>query len=315
MDKEDKIMVSICCLTYNHSRFIQQCLEGFLAQKCNFSFEVLIHDDASTDDTQQIIKTFEEKYPTIIKPIYQKENQYSKGIKPTLKYNFPRAKGKYIAICEGDDYWTDAHKLQKQVDFLEQNPDYVMCSHDITAIDENGDRLPEFDLDPFHKTDINEEQLVLGNKYAYTTTLCYRNILTDFPEEFLEVKNADKFLLSLLGNYGKCKWLGNDISNAMYRVHAKGIWSLQSDLKKRIDTFVSIFWIYQYYNRIESAYAQALFFKLINLCSGWSNEEYTKIDKQLIQKKRLELEIKELKNGISYKLGRLLTKPFRFTLK
>lgn len=123
--------VSICCLTYNHESYIRQCLDGFVMQKANFPIEILIHDDASTDGTQDIIREYEVKYPNIIKPIYQKENQYSKGVKVSLVYNYPRAKGKYIALCEGDDYWTDPYKLQKQVDFLESHPDYVMCSHDV----------------------------------------------------------------------------------------------------------------------------------------------------------------------------------------
>src|SRR5690606_25359461 len=103
--------------------FIRQCLDGIFMQKCNFEYEILIHDDASTDDTQKIIKEYQQKYPEIIKPILQTENQYSKGVRGIMaRFNFPRAKGKYIALCEGDDYWTDPLKLQKQIDFLENNP-------------------------------------------------------------------------------------------------------------------------------------------------------------------------------------------------
>jgi len=122
-----KPLVSINCLTYNHAPYIRQCLDGFVMQKTDFPIEVLIHDDASTDETADIIREYEQKYPDIIKPIYQKENQYSKGILISKTYNYPRAQGKYIAICEGDDYWTDPLKLQKQVDFLENNPEYGMC--------------------------------------------------------------------------------------------------------------------------------------------------------------------------------------------
>ncbi|MFK7782973.1 glycosyltransferase family 2 protein [Psychroserpens sp.] len=115
------IKVSICCLAFNHEHFIRQCLDGFMMQKTNFAFEVLIHDDASTDETANIIREYEHKYPDIIKPIYQTENQYSKGVSVTATINFPRAKGKYIAMCEGDDYWTDPNKLQIQVDLLEKH--------------------------------------------------------------------------------------------------------------------------------------------------------------------------------------------------
>src|SRR5690625_3999133 len=103
----NKQIVSISCITYNQSSYIRQCLDGFLMQKCNFKFEVLIHDDASTDNTADIIKEYQAKYPDIIKPIYQAENQYSKGVRGiNIRFNFPRAQGKYIALCEGDDYWT-----------------------------------------------------------------------------------------------------------------------------------------------------------------------------------------------------------------
>ena len=121
------IVVSISCITYNHAPFIRQCLDGFLMQQTNFAFEVLIHDDASTDGTTEIIKEYEARYPDVIKPIYEEENQWVKGRRGSAVFNFPRARGKYIALCEGDDYWTDPFKLQKQVDFLESNPEYSMC--------------------------------------------------------------------------------------------------------------------------------------------------------------------------------------------
>jgi glycosyltransferase involved in cell wall biosynthesis len=127
-------LVSICCITYNHEKYIQQCLEGFLIQKTTFLFEILIHDDASTDRTADIIREYETKYPDIIKPIYQTENQYSKGVIVSAVYNWPRAKGKYIALCEGDDYWIDSYKLQKQVDFMEANPEYGLVYTDYYSL-------------------------------------------------------------------------------------------------------------------------------------------------------------------------------------
>ncbi|MBO5720505.1 MAG: glycosyltransferase [Bacteroidales bacterium] len=122
-------LVSVCTLAYNHAPYIRECLDGILMQKTNFAFELLIHDDASTDGTADIIREYEAKYPDIIKPIYQTENQYSKGVRVSLTYQYPRAKGKYIALCEGDDYWTDPLKLQKQVDFMEANEEYSLCFH------------------------------------------------------------------------------------------------------------------------------------------------------------------------------------------
>lgn len=123
-NQEEPLMVTIRCITYNHEPYIRQCLEGFVMQKTNFRFEAVVHDDASTDGTAAIIREYAEKYPDIIKPIYETENQYSKHDGSLARIMNSHMHGKYIAICEGDDYWTDPLKLQKQVDFLEANPEY-----------------------------------------------------------------------------------------------------------------------------------------------------------------------------------------------
>lgn len=130
--KEDNepLMVTIQCFTYNHEAYIRECLEGFVMQKTKFRFEAIVHDDASTDGTADIVREYEEKYPDIIKPIYETENQYSKQDGSLQRIMDEHTHGKYIAICEGDDYWTDPYKLQKQVDFLEAHPDYGMCHTD-----------------------------------------------------------------------------------------------------------------------------------------------------------------------------------------
>ena len=121
--------VSICCITYNHEPYIRDCLEGFLMQKTDFAYEILIHDDASTDKTADIIREYEKKYPDIIRAVYQTENQYSKTHNFIPNFQFDKARGKYIAICEGDDFWVSPDKLQIQFDFMEANPDYSMCFH------------------------------------------------------------------------------------------------------------------------------------------------------------------------------------------
>ncbi len=127
------VLVSISCITYNHEKYIKEALDSFIMQKTNFAYEILIHDDASTDRTPDIIREYQKRYPEIIKPILQTENQYSKGVK-VGKYNRERAKGKYIAICEGDDYWTDPLKLQIQVEYMEQNPNCILCFHNANII-------------------------------------------------------------------------------------------------------------------------------------------------------------------------------------
>lgn len=129
--QEKTILVSIRCSVYNHEPYLRQCLDGFVMQKTNFAFEAIVHDDASTDKSADIIREYAAKYPDIIKPIYETENQYSKhdGSKRRIMNNAICQTAKYIALCEGDDYWTDPLKLQRQFDFMEANPDYSLCFH------------------------------------------------------------------------------------------------------------------------------------------------------------------------------------------
>ena len=112
-------MVSICCLAYNQKKYIGKTIESFLTQKTSFEYEIIIHDDASSDGTQDIIREYAEKYPHKIIPVFQKQNQYSKGVENSITFCYPRARGKYIALCEGDDYWCDDYKLEKQVAIFE----------------------------------------------------------------------------------------------------------------------------------------------------------------------------------------------------
>ena len=132
-------LVSIRCTVYNHEPFLRQCLDGFVMQETTFPFEAIVHDDASTDGSAAIIREYAEKYPHIIKPIYETENQYCKhdGSLARIMDAAIHPAAKYIATCEGDDYWTDPHKLQIQVDFLETHSDYVITSHDFSVFDNN----------------------------------------------------------------------------------------------------------------------------------------------------------------------------------
>lgn len=125
--KDTPITVSICCITYNHAPYLRECLDGFLMQKTNFQYEIIINDDCSTDGTTEIIREYAKKHPQTIIPIFHKENQYRRGVKGMFQsFVFPIAKGKYIAMCEGDDYWIDPLKLQKQVNWLETHPDCTL---------------------------------------------------------------------------------------------------------------------------------------------------------------------------------------------
>ncbi|NCD41933.1 MAG: glycosyltransferase, partial [Bacteroidia bacterium] len=157
-------MVSICCITYNHEPFIRQCLDGFLMQKTDFPFKIVIHDDCSTDKTPDVIREYKQKYPDILCPIFQEVNQMSKGHSITVEFVLPACHGKYIALCEGDDYWTDPLKLQKQVDFLEAHPEYSLCGHNTKIVYENdGGRVEYFRpaRSSQTKTELNMDDMIV----------------------------------------------------------------------------------------------------------------------------------------------------------
>jgi len=144
MENANIIMVSIVCESFNHELYLRKCLDGFVMQTTNFAFEILIHDDASTDKSAEIIREYVASYPDIDwKPIYQTDNQYSKGISIWRDIQFPRVRGKYIAICEGDDYWTDPLKLQKQIDILEGDTSLMGCCTNRCLVNKNGIRYEE----------------------------------------------------------------------------------------------------------------------------------------------------------------------------
>jgi len=242
MNNSEQFLVSICCITYNHEKYIHQCLDGFMMQKCDFDFEVLIHDDASTDRTQKIIKEYQNKYPNIIKPILRQENLYSKGIKGlNKKFNFSRAKGKYIAMCEGDDYWTDPLKLQKQVDFLESNQDVVMCYHNRSICRFNG----EIEEAPFKMFNNLKQNKIIESKDMIDVFMPFLTIMfrKDCINEYIKIDQmgvfgGDTFLRAFLSTKGKAAYL--HFNGAVYRQHEGGIFSSLNDkigkCKKAIQT-------------------------------------------------------------------------------
>lgn len=221
----NEIMVSIICITYNQESYIRDALNGFVMQKTNFKFEVLIHDDASTDNTPGIIKEFEEKYPDIIKPIYQTENQYSKRVPIIKLFGVDRAKGKYIAYCEGDDYWTDELKLQKQFDVLESHPEVDICAHaaNMVCADNTSEILKV--ISPVETDGIlSAEEVILGEGgFVATNSLMYRKSLYDDQLPFWRSRGLD-YALQIAGSLrGGMYFLAENMSD--YRYMAKNSWT------------------------------------------------------------------------------------------
>lgn len=192
--------VVINCITYNHVSFIRDALEGFVMQKTDFPFVAIVHDDASTDDTAAIIREYAEKYPDIIFPIYETENQYSKhdGSLGRIMQQARNATGaKYVAMCEGDDYWTDPMKLQKQVDFLESHPEYSMCHTGFFPVDEYSHRM----TDKYLTEQINIAKLIKEDKLVAFYQRCNERLPK--YQKYMEISESGArfWYLIVKGNY------------------------------------------------------------------------------------------------------------------
>ncbi len=223
-------IVSVCCPTYNHELFIAQAIDGFLMQRTDFPFEIIVHDDASTDRTRDIVRDYQSRYPQRIRIVQQEQNQKSRG-KKALPILISLARGQYIAVCEGDDYWTDPHKLQKQVNFLEANPEYSLCFHD--AFIEKFSSGEQWDPRGAHplRTTYGLEDISRGN-FIYTTSVLFRrSALTLFPPPWYDrLPMGDWPLWILCAKQGAIGHL-NDCM-AVYRLHERGVWSSKSDLQQ-----------------------------------------------------------------------------------
>lgn len=223
----DSPLVSVRCITYNHEPYIAQALDGFLNQETTFPFEIIVHDDASTDKTADIIREYEAKYPKIIKPIYEIENQFSKYDGSLGRIMKNACKGKYFAYCEGDDYWTDPNKLQMQIDWLESHPDYAMCFHRSKIIKELeipcGLKCDSIENRDYSATELFQEWIVP------TASICIRKETLSYPIKNPEnILNGDIILIEKAAHTGKVRGFKNIM--AAYRVQSN---SVTNDPKQR----------------------------------------------------------------------------------
>ena len=217
-------MVSIICNTYNHEPFIKDALDSFVMQKTTFPFEVLVHDDASTDNTAEIIRVYEARYPNLIKPVYETENQYSKRNGAIGKIQYGRAHGKYIALCEGDDYWTDPLKLQKQFDAMEDHPEIDMCSH--AASMRRDDKILGV-ISPRDRACVIPVENVIsgGGGFFATNSIFYRRSMREITPKFAQYLSFD-YTLQIWGALrGGILYLPDIMS--VYRVAVPGSWTVR----------------------------------------------------------------------------------------
>ena len=245
-------LVSICCTAYNHEPFIAAALDGFLMQKTNFSFEVIIHDDCSADGTVKIIKEYQQKYPEIIKPIFQSENQYSKGVRAILQaFVYPKCSGKYIALCEGDDYWIDKNKIQMQVNFLEENHGYAMCYTKTKLFVQEKNKI----LWQTYGSAISsfEDLLQNGNKIP-ALTVCYRkDIALQYVQEINPFQKkwlmGDYPMWLYIASKAKIKFINKETS--VYRILKESA-SHSENMQRNFAFSKSTYEIREFYSQKES---------------------------------------------------------------
>ena len=229
-------LVSIRCLVYNHEPYLRQCLDGFVMQKTTFPFEAIVHDDASTDGSATIIREYAEKFPDIIKPIYETENQYRKhnGSLTRIMDAAMHPNSKYIALCEGDDYWTDPNKLQVQVDFLESHPDYSMCFHRANTINfETGEENNSFPGKVFRNIQCREyDSTELFEVWTVpTASMVYKRECQFFPlNRRYIILYGDILRVLSCAEMGKIRGCSRMMS--VYRVHNSGM-TFSSDSNMR----------------------------------------------------------------------------------
>jgi glycosyltransferase involved in cell wall biosynthesis len=215
-------LVSVWMTTYNHERFIAKAIDSVLMQKTKFDFEIIIGEDCSEDKTRDIVISYQKKYPDKIKLFLPEQNI---GCNPMFYATYPLCNGKYVAWLDGDDYWTDPYKLQKQVDIMEENSGFVFCFHKVRIVDGN-DKFPRESFDPPRNADdtLSFEHFLGEINPVNTPSFLYRNILGNkLPDWFYSLSVADIGFYFLLLKHGKGKYLEDEM--AVYRVHKGGAWS------------------------------------------------------------------------------------------
>ena len=296
-----KYKVAINCLVYNHEPYLRECLEGFVMQQTDFPFVAIVHDDASTDHSADIIREYAAKYPDIIHPIYETENQYSKkngSLTKIMDTAIAATGALYIALCEGDDYWTDPHKLQKQVDFLDTHPEYSLCFHKVnTLLQATGEITCESIV-----KDMQGESTIIelsAGNYIHTPSVVYRNLtkIKQDRAQFGASPAGDYIMWMLCAKYGKLYKLPDIM--AVYRF-GSGIWSVKSDFYRQV-VWLSVL------NQLRMMITNNK--EALTVIDGQISTIQTMV---LATQRESESRYRQLRSSYAYRLGKFLLRPFSF---
>ncbi|WP_373032846.1 glycosyltransferase [Sulfurovum sp.] len=235
-NENNDVIVSVFMITYNHEKYIAEALDSILMQEVDFRYEIVVGEDCSTDNTRQILLEYRDKYPDKFKLLLHNENI---GMMPNVISTLKACTGKYIAMLEGDDYWADPLKLQKQVDFLDDHEKYICTFHNYSVVDEDGNILIQSQEKYKGLRDYNSDEMCSGATAIPTLTVMFRNVALDIPHEFESVYNGDTAIWHLLGFFGESKYQ-QDIECASYRIHSNGVWGSLQQVDKLKKSFLTL---------------------------------------------------------------------------
>lgn len=328
-----QVLVAIHCLVYNHEPYIRDCLEGFVMQKTNFKFVAIVHDDASTDATAAIIREYAEKYPDIIKPILETENQYSKkdgSLGRIMDDAIDVIGAKYVAMCEGDDFWVDPYKLQKQVDFMEENPEVGLCYTDYNVCDNKGVIIEESHYEKGgHSPILNFQDHLFKQGYIAPMTWLYRREVYINLRKNMFVASDGTFVMALeFFMNSSIRYLSD--TTATYRIslgtasrpitlsalfhYRKGVYKVAYEYASRYYTEKIASLIIQS-KEVEELYPIAVALEMqdyIQQCKSYVAEnpfvDLLNIEKESSYKEKYE----SIQRSNSYIIGKKIIKPFSY---
>ena len=325
------VIVTIKCLVYNHEPYLRDCLDGFVMQQTNFPFVAIVHDDASTDGSAAIIREYEEKYPDIIKPIYETENQYSKhdgSVGRIMDVAIDATGAKYVAMCEGDDYWTDPLKLQRQVDFMEENPECGLCYTDYSKCNLGGELIEDSHyMKSGNQPILTFEDHLFRQGYIAPMTWLYRkDVYESFKNEMLKGVTDGTYVVALEFFYNsKVAFL--PINTATYRVspgsasrplslfglfkYRKGVYNTELEYIKRYtnNQWYLSFVLQQSINELYPIAVELQDTEYIDWCHKIC-KKYPLVNIQIPQSiVYLKADAKNARSSHAYRLGKILLKP------
>lgn len=212
--------LSVLIITYNQERYIAQALDSVLAQRTDFDFEIVVGDDGSTDKTREILRDYQGRYPGKIRLLLPENNT---GATRNFINTYRACRGQFVAILEGDDYWTSPGKLQLQVDFLESHPEFALCFTNSRIVNENGEVIKESRLEEDRRKNLTQIDIIAGLVPPTNTVVFRNNIVTEIPDIFYTAVNGDIMFFSMLAGHGNAAYI--DEFTGDYRVHDSGTWS------------------------------------------------------------------------------------------